>query len=113
MELVPSGPGAQAPGQFRMIPSSKLQAPSSKLQAPRPALMMPQLKYINNLERNNMKNTIELLKKQHDVLVEVIQYLDSTKQSNTLIRSQVDTIVNFEKKLKEDSEMELTKIKLV
>ncbi len=60
-----------------------------------------------------MKNTIELLKKQHDVLVEVIQYLDSTKQSNTLIRSQVDTIVNFEKKLKEDSEMELTKIKLV
>ena len=93
--------------------SSKLQAPSAKLQAPRPALMMPQLKDINNLERNNMKNTIELLKKQHDVLVEVIQYLDSTKQSNTLIRSQVDTIVNFEKKLKEDSEMELTKIKLI
>ena len=60
-----------------------------------------------------MRNTIELLKKQHDVLVEVIQYLDSTKQSNTLIRSQVDTIVNFEKKLKEDSEMELTKIKLI
>ena len=60
-----------------------------------------------------MKNTIELLKKQHDVLVEVIQYLDSTKQSNTLIRSQVDTIVNFEEKLKEDSEMELTKIKLI
>ena len=59
-----------------------------------------------------MKNTIELLKKQHDVLVEVIQYLDSTKQSNTLIRSQVDTIVNFEKKLKEDSEMELTRISL-
>ena len=93
--------------------SRKLQASSTKLQAPRPALMMPQLKYINNLERNNMKNTIELLKKQHDVLVEVIQYLDSTKQSNTLIRSQVDTIVNFEKKLKEDSEMELTKIKLI
>ena len=75
--------------------------------------MMPQLKDINNLERNNMRNTIELLKKQHDVLVEVIQYLDSTKQSNTLIRSQVDTVVNFEKKLKEDSEMELTKIKLI
>ena len=49
-----------------------------------------------------MKKTIELLKKQHDVLVDVIQYLDSTKQSNTLIRSQVDTILNFEKKLKED-----------
>ena len=60
-----------------------------------------------------MKNTIKLLQKQHDVLVDVIQYLDSTKQSNTLIRSQVDTILNFEKKLKEDSEMELTKIKLV
>jgi hypothetical protein len=60
-----------------------------------------------------MKNTIELLKKQHDVLVDVIQYLDSTKQSNTLIRSQVDTILNFEKKLKEDSEMELTKISYV
>jgi len=60
-----------------------------------------------------MKNTIELLQKQHDVLVQVIQYLDSTKQSNTLIRSQVDTILNFEKKLKEDSEMELTKISYV
>ena len=60
-----------------------------------------------------MKNTIELLKKQHDVLVDVLQYLDSTKQSNTLIRSQVDTILNFEKKLKEDSEMELTKISYV
>ena len=60
-----------------------------------------------------MKNTIKLLQKQHDVLVDVIQYLDSTKQSNTLIRSQVDTILNFEKKLKEDSEMELTKIKLI
>ena len=59
-----------------------------------------------------MKNTIELLKKQHDVLVDVIQYLDSTKQSNTLIRSQVDTILNFEKELKKDSEMELTKISL-
>jgi hypothetical protein len=60
-----------------------------------------------------MKNTIELLQKQHDVLVDVIQYLDSTKQSNTLIRSQVDTILNFEKKLKEDSDMELTKISYV
>ena len=35
--------------------SSKHQAPSAKLQAPRPALMMPQLKDINNLERNIMK----------------------------------------------------------
>ena len=60
-----------------------------------------------------MENTIELLKKQHDVLVDVLQYLDSTKQSNTLIRSQVDTILNFEKELKKDSEMELTKISYV
>jgi|TARA_B100001245_G_scaffold175993_1_gene134335 hypothetical protein len=60
-----------------------------------------------------MENTIKLVQKQHDVLVDVIQYLDSTKQSNTLIRSQVDTILNFEKKLKEDSEMELTKISYV
>ena len=60
-----------------------------------------------------MKATIKLVQKQHDVLVDVIQYLDSTKQSNTLIRSQVDTILNFEKKLKEDSEMELTKITYV
>ena len=59
-----------------------------------------------------MKNTIKLLQKQHDVLVDVIQYLDSTKQSNTLIRSQVDTILNFAKELKKDSEMELTKISL-
>ena len=54
-----------------------------------------------------MKNTIEKINKQHSVLVDVLQYLDSTKQSNTLIRSQVDTIVNFEKKLHEDSNIEL------
>ena len=60
-----------------------------------------------------MQNTIDLLKKQHDVLVDVIQYLDSTKQSNTKIRSQVDTILNHSKKLHEDSEMELTKISYV
>ena len=59
-----------------------------------------------------MKKTIEKINKQHSVLVDVIQYLDSTKQSNTLIRSQVDTILNFEKELKKDSEMELTKISL-
>ena len=54
-----------------------------------------------------MKKTIEKINKQHSVLVDVLQYLDSTKQSNTLIRSQVDTIVNFEKKLHEDSNIEL------
>ena len=60
-----------------------------------------------------MKATIELLKKQHDVLVDVIVWMDQNKKSNTEIRSKVDTILNFEKKLKEDSEMELTKIKLI
>ena len=60
-----------------------------------------------------MENTIELLKKQHDVLVDVIVWLDQNKKSNTKIRSKVDVILNFEKKLKEDSEMELTKISYV
>ena len=54
-----------------------------------------------------MDNTIELLRKQHWTLVEVIQWLDSNGHSNTEIRSKVDTILNFEKKLKEDSEIEL------
>ena len=54
-----------------------------------------------------MKKTIEKINKQHSVLVDVLQYLDSTKQSNTLIRSQVATIVNFQKKLHEDSNIEL------
>ena len=60
-----------------------------------------------------MKNTIELLKKQHDVLVDVIVWMDQNKKSNTEIRSKVDIILNHEKKLEEASEMELTKIKLV
>jgi len=59
-----------------------------------------------------MDNTIELLRKQHWTLVEVIQWLDSNGHSDTEIRSKVDTILNFEKKLKEDSEMELTRISL-
>jgi hypothetical protein len=60
-----------------------------------------------------MKATIELLRKQHSTLVDVIVWMDQNKKSNTEIRSKVDTILNFEKKLKEDSEMELTKIKLI
>ena len=47
-----------------------------------------------------MKATIELLKKQHDVLVDVIVWMDQNKKSNTEIRSKVDTILNFEKELK-------------
>ena len=60
-----------------------------------------------------MENTIELLRKQHWTLVEVIQWMDSNGHSDTEIRSKVDTILNFEKDLKEGSEMELTKISLV
>jgi hypothetical protein len=59
-----------------------------------------------------MKATIELLKKQHDALVDVIVWMDQNKKSNTEIRSKVDTILNHEKKLVEDSEMELTRISL-
>ena len=59
-----------------------------------------------------MKATIELLKKQHHVLVEVIQWLDSNKHSNKPIRELVDQVLNHERKLVEDSEMELTKISL-
>ena len=60
-----------------------------------------------------MKKTIERIFKMNEVLVDVLVYLDDTKQSNTSIRSQVDTIVNFEKQLKEDSnrEIELVQIK--
>ena len=59
-----------------------------------------------------MKATIKLVQKQHNVLVYVIQYLDSTKQSNTKIREAVDEILNHSEKLHEDSEMELTRISL-
>ena len=59
-----------------------------------------------------MKATIKLVQKQHNVLVDVIQYLDSTKQSNTKIREAVDEILNHSEKLHEASEMELTRISL-
>ena len=60
-----------------------------------------------------MQNTIKLLEKQHDVLVQVIQFLDSHRHSDTPVREAVDTILNHSKKLHEDSEMELTKISYV
>ena len=59
-----------------------------------------------------MDNTIKLISKYDQTLVKVIQWLDENKHSNTEIRDQVDTMLNFEKKLKEDSEMELTRISL-
>ena len=43
---------------------------------------------------DNMDKTKELIKKQHDALVDVINYLDSTKQSNTKIRETVDRALN-------------------
>ena len=59
-----------------------------------------------------MKATIELISKYDWTLVEVIQWLDSNGHSNTKIRDKVDTMLNFEKDLKKDSEMELTRISL-
>ena len=57
-------------------------------------------------------NTIKLVKKQRDVLVDVIQWLDEKNFSNSEIRSKVDVILNHSDKLNEGSVMELTKIKL-
>ena len=59
-----------------------------------------------------MKKTIELLEKQHDVLVQVIQFLDSHSHSNTPVREAVDTVLNHSKKLHEDSDQELELYKL-
>ncbi len=55
-------------------------------------------------------NTIKLVKKQRDVLVDVIQWLDEKNFSNSEIRSKVDVILNHSDKLNEGSDMELTKI---
>ena len=41
-----------------------------------------------------MKKTITLLQKQHDVLADVIRWLDENKFSNTDIRSKVDVVLN-------------------
>ena len=57
-------------------------------------------------------NTIKLVNKQRDVLVDVIQWLDEKNFSNSEIRSKVDVILNHSDKLNEGSDMELTKIKL-
>ena len=43
---------------------------------------------------DNMDKTKELISKQHEALVDVIHYLDSTKQSNTKIRETVDRALN-------------------
>ena len=59
-----------------------------------------------------MQATIKLIEKQHAALVEVIQFLDRNKHSNTLVRETVDKILNHSEELYRDSEMELTRISL-
>ncbi len=54
-----------------------------------------------------MKKTIERITKQHDALVDVIQWLDEKNFSNTKIREKVDNILNHSRKLHEESNMEL------
>ena len=62
---------------------------------------------------DTMKQTIKRIQNQRDVLVDVIQWLDEKNFSNTEIRSKVDHILNHSRKLHEESDMELTKIKLI
>ena len=48
----------------------------------------------NKRKKKQMKKTITLLEKQHDVLVDVIRWLDENKFSDTDIRSKVDLVIN-------------------
>jgi uncharacterized protein YaaN involved in tellurite resistance len=59
-----------------------------------------------------MEKTIELIKIQQETLQDVIQYLDRISHSDTHIRHKVDVTLNHLDKLKEQSEMELTKLSL-
>jgi hypothetical protein len=54
-----------------------------------------------------MKNTIKLLEEQYNVLVQVIQFLDSNRHSDTPVREAVDKILNHSDKLHKGSELEL------
>ena len=56
-----------------------------------------------------MKATIEIIKRQQDALVEVIQFLDSHGHSNTEVRETVDRILNSRSfdELMEDSDNEI------
>ena len=54
-----------------------------------------------------MKATIKLLEKQHDALVQVIQFLDSHRHSDEPVREAVDKVLNHSDELHRDSEMEL------
>ena len=54
-----------------------------------------------------MKATIKLLEKQHDALVQVIQFLDSHRHSDEPVREVVDKILNHSKRLHEASDKEI------
>ena len=99
-------------GRYRLqAASAKLQAASSKQQALDIYRLRDYIGYTKG--KNNMDSTIKLINKYDRTLVDVIQWLDSNGHSNTEIRSKVDVMLNFERKLKEESEMELTKITYV
>ena len=56
-----------------------------------------------------MEKTIELIDEQHAALVQVIQFLDSHKHSNTPVREAVDKVLNGSrwKRLEEQSDQEI------
>ena len=54
-----------------------------------------------------MKATIKLLEKQHDALVQVIQFLDRKGHSDEPVREVVDKILNHSRRLHEASDQEI------
>jgi hypothetical protein len=56
-----------------------------------------------------MKATQEIIQRQHDALVEVIQFLDANGHSDTEVRETVDRILNSRSfdELKEESDREM------
>jgi hypothetical protein len=96
--------------------SHKLQAASHKRQAAsnKHLTKLNRYRIIEDInKRRNMESTIKLIQQMNKTLVEVIQFLDSNGHSDTDVRKKVDTILNFTNDLKEESEMELTKLTLV
>ena len=65
-------------------------------------------------------NTIKLVKKQRDVLVQAIQTIDDEFYTRRMtpemqaLRDALDSVLNHEgRRIKEKSDMELTRIKLI
>ena len=56
-----------------------------------------------------MKATIKLLEKQHNALVQVIQFLDSHRHSDEPVREAVDKVLNGSRweRLEEQSDQEI------